>query len=46
MIHCRLKDKTFQAQQQALGILGINFMHGALNWDGDLNTLLMVSAQS
>eukprot|EP00873_Tetraselmis_striata_P037691 jgi/Tetstr1/457955/TSEL_044468.t1 len=40
MIHCRLKDATFQAQQPALGVLGINFMHGAINWDGDLNKLL------
>ncbi|KAL3138844.1 hypothetical protein ABBQ32_005677 [Trebouxia sp. C0010 RCD-2024] len=31
MIHCRMLDDTAQLQQEALGILGVNLVHGALS---------------
>ena len=30
MLHCRMLDNTAQAQQEALGVLGVNLIHGAL----------------
>lgn len=35
MIHCRMLDSTAQLQQEALGILGVNLVHGALSKDGN-----------
>ena len=34
MIHCRMLDSTAQLQQEALGILGVNLVHGALSKAG------------
>ena len=34
MIHCRMLDSTAQLQQEALGILGVNLVHGALSKGG------------
>ena len=34
MIHCRMLDATAQLQQEALGILGVNLVHGALTKAG------------
>lgn len=31
MIHCRMLDGTAQLQQEALGILGVNLVHGCLS---------------
>ena len=35
MIHCRMLDSTAQLQQEALGILGVNLVHGALSKGGN-----------
>ena len=34
MIHCRMLDGTAQLQQEALGILGVNLIHGCLAKSG------------
>ncbi len=34
MIHCRMLDSTAQLQQEALGILGVNLVHGSLSKAG------------
>lgn len=34
MLHCRMLDGTAQLQQEALGILGVNLVHGALSKPG------------
>lgn len=34
MLHCRMLDGTAQLQQEALGILGVNLVHGALTKSG------------
>ena len=34
MIHCRMLDGTAQLQQEALGILGVNLVHGCLSKAG------------
>lgn len=34
MLHCRMLDATAQLQQEALGILGVNLVHGALTKAG------------
>ena len=34
MLHCRMLDSTAQLQQEALGILGVNLVHGALSKAG------------
>ena len=34
MIHCRMLDGTAQLQQEALGILGVNLVHGCLAKSG------------
>lgn len=34
MLHCRMLDATAQLQQEALGILGVNLVHGALSKAG------------
>lgn len=34
MLHCRMLDGTAQLQQEALGVLGVNFIHGVLTNSG------------
>lgn len=40
MIHCRMLDGTAQLQQEALGILGVNLIHGCLAKSGKHNEIL------
>lgn len=35
MVHCRMLDATAQQQQEALGVLGVNIVHGALTYGSD-----------
>lgn len=35
MVHCRMLDATAQQQQEALGVLGVNIVHGALTYGPD-----------
>lgn len=35
LIHVRMLEKSAQAQAEALGILGVNLVHGALTRSGD-----------
>ena len=35
MVHCRMLDATAQQQQEALGVLGVNIVHGALTHGSD-----------
>ncbi|QQL44492.1 TonB-dependent receptor [Sulfuriroseicoccus oceanibius] len=37
LLHVRLLDPTNRRQQEALGVLGVNLIYGALFFDGDLD---------
>ena len=39
-IHVRLTDYEMEQQQEALGIVGINLIHGALFYNGDIDVLI------
>ncbi len=41
LVHVRLLDRESVAQQEALGILGVNLVHGALNYPGDEGNLMV-----
>ena len=41
IVHVRLLDRESVAQQEALGILGVNLVHGALNYPGDEGNLMV-----
>lgn len=43
MVHCRMLENTAQAQQESLGILGVNLIHGALTSHKHPNAILSVS---
>ncbi|GMH43715.1 hypothetical protein BSKO_11637 [Bryopsis sp. KO-2023] len=40
IVHCRLLENTAQAQQESIGILGVNLIHGALAHSSDTNAFL------
>ena len=40
LIHIRMMDNTAQLQQEAVGALGVNLIHGALTCKGDPNTVI------
>lgn len=41
IIHLRLWDKENLQEQEALGILGVNLVHGAMNYHGDPERLIV-----
>ena len=41
VVHVRLWDKENMAEQEALGILGVNLVHGAMYLHGDPETLIV-----
>ena len=40
MIHIRMLDSTAQLQQEALGVLGVNFIHAALSLGSDVSAII------
>ncbi len=40
MMHVRMLDATAQLQQEALGVLGVNFIHAALTKGSDVNGII------
>ena len=40
MIHIRMLDSTAQLQQEALGVLGVNFIHAALTMGDDVSSII------
>ena len=40
MIHIRMLDSTAQLQQEALGVLGVNFIHAALSAGDDISAII------
>ncbi|KAK9811197.1 hypothetical protein WJX73_009463 [Symbiochloris irregularis] len=40
MIHIRMLDSTAQLQQEALGVLGVNFIHAALTMGSDTSKII------
>lgn len=40
MIHIRMLDSTAQLQQEALGVLGVNFIHAALTMGSDISRII------
>lgn len=43
MVHCRMLENTAQAQQESLGILGVNLIHSAMTLSKQPNNILKVS---
>lgn len=39
-MHVRMLDSTAQLQQEALGVLGVNFIHAALTKGSDTNSII------
>ena len=40
VLHIRMLDSTAQAQQEALGVLGVNFVHGVLTNGRDFGAII------
>ena len=40
MLHTRMLDGTAQLQQEALGVLGVNFIHGVLTKGSDFGAII------